>query len=90
MISRRGNENVNLNLYELIDVLRQMCVQVSSDCQLATEKKLQKHQRKEYVAYQDKLFDLREKYAKKEVKPSQRLRLVSTLHTPFDDVDDPV
>lgn len=86
MVARRRNENVNLNLYELVDVLHETCVQVQTDCKMVSEEKLKKHQRKAFLEYQAKGFELWDKYERKELRPTQLLRQVSSLHAPEDDL----
>lgn len=87
MVSRRGNENVNLNIYELVEVLHTCCLQVQTDCQLVTAEKLHKAQRKTHLQYQAKIFALWDLYSKKEIRPAQLLRQVAGINAPFDDQD---
>lgn len=87
MVSRRGNENVNLNVYELVEVLYEAAQQVQTDVQLVTEEKLMKHQRKEFLHYQAKIFSLWDQYSNRELRPAQLVRKVAELQTlqPSDD-----
>lgn len=85
MIARKGNENINLNIYELVEVLHVSAMQAQSDCRLVSEDKLRKYQRKQFCNYQAKLFTLWDQYTAKELRPTQLLQRVSCLHAPLAD-----
>lgn len=82
LCAKAGNENYNVNVYELIQVLHHECRQVATQYQLVTEGKLQRYQRMTFRCYQGKIFDIWESYNAKSITPSQLLEQVSALKNP--------
>lgn len=87
LCAKAGNDNKNINVYELIEVLYQECQQVATHYQLVSEGKLQRYQRKTFREYQGMICDIWDAYKEKSLTPVQLMEQVSSIQVPseYDD-----